>query len=219
MSEPEPTQLHYASPAQRREPLSLPLEQFAFGGPAAWLPVGGAILALASSLTLAPRIPMERALLVGPVLLASVMIWVLVVALRGWLTIVRRGDTRASTTSRLAIWCFPALLALGILALQTLLLPRIAAWLSTSAAERIAQPPTTPTTSPAVVTRRVGLFRATDVERIPGGVTFTVGNHGLFDVYGYCYTTAGNPRPPGAWRGPVKFHELGHGWWLWEWQD
>jgi hypothetical protein len=219
MSEPDRPKLEYATHEPPRDAWQKMIERLALGWPLPWLTVMGAVVWMVSSLTLAPRIPLGRAIVSTPVLLAAGALWSALAVTRGWLWISRRGAISVSKSSRLALWCFPVLLIVGVASLQTLLVPRLAAWWSTSGAQRLAQQPTTAPMLAPLADQRIGVFRARDVERIPGGVTFTIGTSGLFGVYGYCYTDAGNPRPPSDWQGAVNLYPLGGGWWIWEWQD
>lgn len=218
MSATHPPKLDYATPRGDRGHWAAMLERLAYGSTAPFLPAILGTLALASSITLAPRLPPGRALVAGTLLVVAGLLWLILLALRGIVSLQGRRESRRSRRARVVFAAFPVLVLVGLIVSRAMVVPRLAAWISTPGAQRLGLQPAAvyPNKLPD---QRIGLFHATDIEPMPGGVTFTVGQTGLFGVYGYCYTEAGNPRPPIEWQGPAILHHLGGNWWLWEWAD
>lgn len=219
MSGSDPPKLDYATQRTQTEQRRF-LSAFVHGRwPPLILVIGGPAILLLLSVTTAPSPGTSRLLLVGLLGITTTGTWIAMVGTRMGQRYIPRPRPRRWHFRRLASWLFPILLLLSIVSARFLVGPRVAAWISTPAARRLSQQPTTAALPASLADRRIGVFAARDIERIPGGVTFTVGSIGTHAVYGYCYTDAGNPRPPGIWQGPVILYPLGDGWWLWEWRE
>jgi hypothetical protein len=60
---------------------------------------------------------------------------------------------------------------------------------------------------------RIGLWRTGRVERIPGGMRFTVSEAGFFDAGGFAYSPHGKPANVG---GEDAYTHLDGPWYLWD---
>jgi hypothetical protein len=60
-------------------------------------------------------------------------------------------------------------------------------------------------------TTRVGLYRVTDVERVPDGVRFLVEGTGFIDRYGFIYSPDGHPKKRGVFR---RYWHMDGPWWV-----
>jgi hypothetical protein len=182
-------------------------------GPIRWH-VKAAIVAMALITFWFARVPggelrvSKRALLVWAAVGAVWLVWPLL----RWIIARRNGWHRILTIGRTSDFVVGAVIAVTLAAVALGWPLKTAFWLSRPSMQSLVREVERAGKTPGT-DRRIGLYTATEIRRIPGGLKFTVNEVEPIRLRtGFVYLPNVNPNKKG-WK---SYTYIGNGWWTWQ---